>query len=528
MSDSRVGQVLALGMSLCLALYAVFSVMLTQGNSISEMCLILMVGGVMLCLFSPNMGLAVWIISSGYMDLIKRLTVVSGRVGQMDLYYILGIHPLMLCGLCASVFIGALLGKQRLTSGDMRRFVASLFIMMIVGLMAAREKGFNPSGILSEVANSGLYSILLFVVPIMLPNLQSMLKILRITVIAYFPVAVYGIIQQAQGFQDFEVEYLLTGLSIEVKQLVTNEVRAFSTLNSPTALGFASGMCMTLTWLLAWQPASKRRSYRLPKAIAVVLLPVFLGALLCSTIRSAVVLIPVAAAAMFLFHVARRLKLFYGTVMIAFVSVVLSSGWLLDKMPSAMNNMAEIAGDSQFTGQMLRVGTYTERLVGFSQVLCNPRAYSLFGFGSTRGGLDDPEFYNHDPLSTLLVRYGVVALLTLIFGGFLAIRHFHISVWKTRDPESQRAATLLLSVPLGFLVASLLQGSVFGTFPLNLFSFLCLGMVKSLALQPALKTQSASHPSQPEPNAPFRPPHLPHRFGSARPLTPASGFRHPG
>ena len=522
MNESRGGQVLALGLSLCLALYAVFSVMLTQGNSISEMCFILMVGGVLLCLFSPRMGFIVWIVSSGYMDLIKRLTVVSGRVSQMDLYYILGIHPLMLCGLCLSIFVGVLLGRQRITRGDFARLVASIGFMGLVALMAAREKGLHPGPILSDVANNGLYSLLLFLVPIMLPTLASMLKILRIIVIAYTPVAVYGIVQQVSGFQDFELEYLLTGLSIEVKQLVANEVRAFSTLNSPTALSFVAGMGLVLTWILCWQRAATTVRSRLPASMSVILMPLFLGALVCSTIRSAFVMIPVAVAAAMLFHDSRRLRLFYGAFVVAFVAMVLSSGWLLDKLPGAMNKMAELAGDSQFAGQILRVGTYSDRLIGFSQVLANPKAYSWLGFGADRGGLDDPEFYNHDPLSTLLVRYGVLALFVVLLMGALVLRHFHAAVWRVQDRDTQRVSALILAVPLGFMVASLMQGSVFGTFPLNLFSFLCLGMVESLAVKPAVETQPAANRAYPLAGMPGGAQGRRHRFGGARPLSPAA------
>lgn len=526
MNDTRGGQILALLIGMCMILYGVFSVMLTQGNSISEMCFLLMVGGFLLCLVSPRIGFVLWIVSSGYMDLIKRLTVMSGNVTQLDLYYILGVHPLMLCGLCLSVMGGALLGRHPLTRRDLHRLFAAGAGMVVVALMAARERGLRPSTILSEVANNGLYSLLLFVLPFLLPDLAAVLRTLRLLVIVYAPVAVYGIIQQTVGFQDFEVEYLLTGLSIEVKQIIANEVRAFSTLNSPTALGFASGACLIALWTVAGHRDMKAARVGFSRLLALVLTPVFVAALACSTVRSAFVLMPVGLMATWLFHGRLRLRLFYAGVAVFFVTLVLSSGWLLEKMPAAMNKMAEMAGGNTFAEQMLRVGTYTERLVGFSQVLANPRAYSLLGFGPDRGGQDDPEFYNHDPLSTLLVRYGVLALLAVLFTGALLLRHFHACVWRLKNPAEHRVASLLLAVPLGFLVASLIQGSVFGTFPLNLLTFLFLGMVESLALHgsrgqavagPAPLPASSPAPARPVRTEPLPHPALSHRFRRTRP-----------
>jgi hypothetical protein len=395
------------------------------------------------------------------------------------------------------VLIGALLGRHAVTKSDLLRLLAAGAGMVVVALMAAKEKGLRPSTILSEVANNGLYSLLLFLVPFLLPDLTSVLRTLRLLVIAYTPVAVYGIIQRTVGFQDFEVEYLLTGLSIEVKQIIANEVRAFSTLNSPTALGFASGACLIALWTVAGQRDARASRVRFSWILGLVLTPVFLGALACSTVRSAFILVPIGLMATWLFHSRLRLRLFYLAAGAAFVTLVLSSGWLLEKMPAAMNKMAEMAGGSQFAEQMLRVGTYTERLVGFSQVLANPRAYSLFGFGAERGGQDDPEFYNHDPLSTLLVRYGVLALLAVLGVGGLVMRHFHACVWRVRDPATHRVAALLLAVPLGFVAASLMQGSVFGTFPLNLLSFLFLGMLESLALHDARQHAPVRHAARP-------------------------------
>ena len=67
---------------------------------------------------------------------------------------------------------------------------------------------------------------------------------------AAWPVAIYGIVQQVEGFQLFEIAYLRTGLSIEIKQLLTNRVRAFSTLNSPTALGAISALMMVVAMVM--------------------------------------------------------------------------------------------------------------------------------------------------------------------------------------------------------------------------------------------------------------------------------------
>jgi len=483
MNDQRGTSVLLMMLGIGFALYATFSVLLTDGNSISELCRILMVAGFLFSLMKPRLGLTVWLLSSGYVDLLKRLMVVSGRISKNDLYYVLGIHPLMMAGICAGVLVGGFTGKFTLTGWHLRRLLAAGCVMVASGLAAGRELGFSLAAIMPEVANNGFYALLLFIVPVLLPRLEDILRTLRLIVIVYAPVAVYGIIQQIVGFQDFEIEYLMTGLSIEIKQLYSDELRAFSTLNSPTALGFVSGACFTFSLLLGWHKDQKGARFHFPRIMAVMLALLFVAGWLSSTARSAVVVIPVALLARYCFSDARRTQIFYLVAGGAFVVLVACSGWILEVLPQAINFMGELAGGHGFADQILRVGTYYERLMGFSNVLANPAAYTLTGMGAGRGTDYSDEFMNHDPLSTVLVRYGAPATLLLVVTVALMLRRVHLSVLRLPKGTLRNTGCLVLSVPLAYLVASMLQGTVFFTFPLNGFTWLCIGMVGSLSLQ---------------------------------------------
>jgi hypothetical protein len=480
MNDNRQGSFIAIFLGVLASLYAIFSIILTQGNSISELCLMLMVSGLLLSLAAPKVALTFWIISSGYIDLLKRLMVVSGRVTHSDLYNVLGIHPLMLGGLTLSLLIGGLLGRQRLCKADFWRLLTALFLMAVTAGMSAREKGLSPSSILADVANSGLYAALIFIIPLMVPNLEQALKTLRLVVLTFIPVAIYGVVQQVMGFQDFEIEYLMTGLSIEIKQLFTHEVRAFSTLNSPTALGFGCGACMIFCIILGWHRDLSAAKFRFPKALTLVFMIIFLAGLISATMRSAFVMVPVGIMGSWIFSKSSRTKMFYATVTTAFVTLVIGSKWILQVLPQAMTYMYELSGGSTFADQMLRVGTYYERLMGFSNCLANPAAYTLFGLGADRGRDYADEFMNHDPLSTILIRYGAPALIVSILLGALALKRVHHSVLKLPAGALRRTSALLLCVPVGFMMATLLQGSVFSTFPLNLMVFLSLGLVEAL------------------------------------------------
>jgi len=105
---------------------------------------------------------------------------------------------------------------------------------------------------------------------------ESVAKFTRFIILAFLPVAAYGIYQQVYGFQEFEIEYLKTpGLTIEIKQLEANRVRAFSTLNSPTSLSVVvcSVAMMALSLALVGNRA-RAKLMSLPVAGLIVLLMV--------------------------------------------------------------------------------------------------------------------------------------------------------------------------------------------------------------------------------------------------------------
>ena len=233
-------------------LYSIASVLLTSGNTIGELCRFLLVGGFVFCLVSPRLGFFIWLTFCGYNDLVKRLLVIGGRVTQDDLTFVLGITPAMFGGLITSLIVGGLMQSKPVTMRDWRSLAIGISLMLLAGVAAARHPGAGMNGVLQAMANNGLYSLLLFVLPVLFRTSTEILHIWRFLVFAFIPVAIYGAVQQVFGFADFEIEYLLSGLSIEVKQLYSGQVRAFSTLNSPSALSVVCACLAVLSLYLGF------------------------------------------------------------------------------------------------------------------------------------------------------------------------------------------------------------------------------------------------------------------------------------
>ena len=72
------------------------------------------------------------------------------------------------------------------------------------------------------------------------------MKALRVAVFAFVPVALYGLYQSVNGLSRFEIMYLNTGLTSEIRQFGESIFRVFSTLNSAYALSVMMGILVVI------------------------------------------------------------------------------------------------------------------------------------------------------------------------------------------------------------------------------------------------------------------------------------------
>lgn len=493
MNQGKPGATALIVMLMLGGLYAVASVVLTEGNSIGQMCLYLLVGGFVFSLAAPRSGFFVWIIFCGYNDLLKRLLVVGGRVTQDDLKFVLGITPAMFSGVVVSLVFSGLMGSRRVSGRDWVLLVVGVFLMMLAGLLAAKQGGGGMNTVLQSIANNGLYSLLLFVVPLLFREKGSLVALWKILVLTWLPVSIYGVIQQINGFADFEVEYLLSGLSIEIKQLYTDDVRAFSTLNSPTALSVIDAVLAVCSLLLGFIYRGENGRAPLSRPVALFCFVAHTGGLIASTGRTPLLILPAALVATWCFVSHARTKAFYISVVSAFLILVASSGWLINHLEELNERALALGAPGGFISRMVMVGTYWDRLAGFSNVLMNPAAWSLFGFGEA--GDSTGMYYYHDPISEILMRYGAITLFAVIAAVTFMLRWFHKKAWQIESAPDRQFAAAMIALAFSILLISAVSGSVMAVFPVNIFFWLSCAAVLGLSRKAEpVKRQAPAHP----------------------------------
>lgn len=474
-SRSSIGPIIGIAAAL-LGLFVITSVLLGQGNQLAALCRYLLVAGFVIGLTFPRGGLIVWLMLCGYTDLLKRLMVVFGRVHYNDLYNVLGIPPVMLAGITLAVLVGAFTGRFRLSGTQWRLFAVACVLMLISAALAAKEKGGSLGALVPAIANDGLYAMLIFVVPVLFKMSDDVVRVAKFLLWVFLPVALYGLFQKVNGFQDFEIAYLKSGLTLEIKQLYANEVRAFSTLNSPTAFSVVSGMLCAVSLMLGLTPRREGRGRLLDARLAAVMAFVYLAGVFASTSRSAFLFIAVALGGFFCFRSLTATRLLYAGMAAAFISLILLADVLLANLDTFQNQVSRAAGDGEFATQMSRVGTYSDRLRGFSNLVRNPEVYTLFGYGTERGSDERDPLYSHDLISNNLVTHGVVPVLAMALFGVFVLKRMHGQVLRIADAHHRVLAAGLLSLGFSFFALSAASGSVLSVFPVNAFLWLSFGL----------------------------------------------------
>jgi hypothetical protein len=220
--------------------------------------------------------------------------------------------------------------------------------------------------------------------------------------------------------------------------------------------------------------------------------------LIASTGRSSLLILPTALIGTWCFASHGRTKVFYTTVAASFLLLVASSGWLINHLEEMNERALSLGAPGAFISRMVMVGTYWDRLTGFSNVLMNPKAWSLFGYGQAEDGTG--MYYYHDPISEILMRYGAVTLVIVIGVVVFMLSWFHKQAWQIESKPDRQFASAMIALAFSIMLVSAVSGSVMTVFPVNVFFWLACAAVLGLSKRPTSVRPSAApqgHPQQP-------------------------------
>ncbi|MFT4176298.1 MAG: hypothetical protein QM627_06545 [Luteolibacter sp.] len=475
MNSSRIGFLTVSILLPALGVFFITNALTSGGNVIANSAILLMIVGFLIGLIKPKAAMYFTILATGYLDLIKRLMILDSTVRFEDLYYILGIPPCIMSGMILHYLL-IHLKNHRESKEDLMRFIICSMLAAVMGATQLRA-GMSALG---NAANAAVYLYMLYIMPCLIKEGLNIRKFLTFIFFVFIPVALYGVYQSKFGLMKFEMDYLLSGLSLEIRQLNERIFRPFSTMNAAGNLSTVASSFCALCLIMSLS-ISKKISSRIGFLIAAVIFGY--GAYITFSRGGWI-----CGVSIILFYLAFRYKLttigLYLTAITAFVLLFAYSGTLVknDKMAELSHMLSgEEGGDER--SMATRLGTFTSRLISLDLTRTTPARWRPFGviiegvsteqFSGSR--YNDRRYYVHDGFSHILLSVGYIPMfIVFIFASYFLIKS-HTSIWKIRDKDNRLFCLMLFSASAGIFVGFFANSAQIQTYPVNFYLYFFLG-----------------------------------------------------
>jgi O-Antigen ligase len=456
------------------ALYSMFDIMSGQASALS---VALIWVGIVLCgyvFYQPAQGVFVLAVTCFYGDYYKKLAVVYGVASMETVIEVLAVNLAILCAI--------LLGSLRKLKGSGLAFQVWCY-WLLVGVFVGYQvvAGDTLKAGLMEAANSSLYFALSVSLGLFYyRHPEKMSRVFCWMIWLTIPYVLLALYQYYVDFFEMDWVYAKTFLSPVYSggMLGTDYPRVFGFAGTPFGFGGATSMMGTYALWHTLRFSRKRVFY----GLCFVLL--FFGVVISEQRTILILPFGVLICGM-IFCSKRSTLLLYAVAVMLQVGLIAGSPYLLEKLN--MDVSMEMQSEEDWSGRVMRLGTFSDRLYGWSR-LTRASSYSWFGTGGTRTSWGDEDYY-HDRINVILMRGGVVGLAAFLLIGFWLLSMAHRYVFQIKEPGRRGNAAFMLALLLVNLMVAIMTGGHLSSNPWNLLLALPLGYVLAVALNKQLKVR---------------------------------------
>ncbi|MGJ8672992.1 hypothetical protein [Rubritalea sp.] len=449
--------------ALLFAIIVITVVLSSGGNEVGALALILSFVFLLVGLLVPKSAVYLLVFLAAYSDLLKRFLILGSSLSELDLVYVLAMSPMVLAGITSHCLISGVLHSSN-SKYDNIRFCFCTFILCLVALNAAMGDGGMKS--LRGVADYGVFIYLIYVLPIIFRENESLVRYAKFAAYVFIPVAIYGVWQRVYGLAGFELDYLATGLSIESRQLADVDIRPFSTLNSASSLTIVMSACAMIMCICL-------RYKAINTLVGVLLIGLFSLSCVMTFTRAGWITLMIYPLIVLLIRYKWTTIIMYVFGIFLLISLVVFSDWFLNNLHGWQSM---ISGDYGESTQAYRVTTLYDRFLGFSNVK-NPDNWQPFGVDhepyASEYRYDDPAF-SHDMISRFLFKWGYIPTFILLISAVVFLRSLHRSMFRLSVTDRKYVTTVVGAV-LSLLV-SIIAGTYIFQFPANIFLFILISL----------------------------------------------------
>lgn len=455
---------------------ATYLLMATEGNAVTLLIKLLgpiaLVAGVV----QPRVGFGILVLACGYLDFLKRVAYYFGYYNTANQgvdtlqVSILSFAPLTLLGI-----LGGVIGRRVLIT---KRLVVQgewpvVFLVLCVNLFVLATGYLESKDVMlamTKAVNEGIYLLMLFLIPVLFPAREDMLKVMRYVIIAFIPCALYGIWQGLFGYTQLDLVWMNSGITVTIGLLGDLRARAFGTMASPHPYGILYWIALFGVYL-----GFDSKGHRLTYLSAAVF---YLFALFFGYGRGAWLAFFGTLVAMYCFRTKRAITLFYGGALAIFAILVTCHQFLLDHLGDFQS---VIPIESETAEMSFRLATFSDRLYSIRNWTTDGRLWTWFGQQTYRDRLSGAPVRHdeliHDMFGQILQSHGAVGLFGSVILGASALFYAHRASLRITDPKTRSMAIFFLSLVTVITFTGALLGSNFSVFPLNCFIWLAAGWV---------------------------------------------------
>lgn len=461
-----------------LGILLVFESIASGGSKIVELFRIMAGVSLILGFFQPRAAILTLIVISGYLDYIKRFIVFGEVASFADLYWVLGVAPILVGAAYLRVFITGLLTQP---TRALKICVGLIALSGFVVCYAVLRNLPLSFGLMMKSCAGASYCILIYLIPKLFKTEKEWIDLIKLSVIVYVPVAVYAIYQSIAGLPDFEYDYLVSGYTIEVRQLSRAVFRYYGTLNSAHALSIM--MSLTMGLAIAYIVALEKRIVMPIKVILVILVMVLFGwAAAVSLIRAGWL----CGIVFLVSWIAFRWKVttigFYLAGGTAILMMFLFPVKLYDAMEDGFK-IPSVSKNSDFNVLAFQTATWKERLSGYITLQEDDRYLQPFGVHAVgRSDLMSKSYqgeygFSHDAITSMIMHIGYIPFALLIILGSIILFKLHRWMFSIKDRQTFNITLICIAYILGVLANGLSSGNLFSLYPVNLFLWLFVSIL---------------------------------------------------
>lgn len=427
-------------------------------------------------LLAPKSATVVFIVSLFYLDFVKRLLVLWSGTSINDVMVSLGAGPIMITAICVACTGSIITRKYKFGGVFDWSFYLACVLVSGIGFFTVDAELMERGKSMMGSALLGMTALACYCI---YNHKDDSKKLLKLLVWGALPMAVYTGWQYFNGIAAWEEEYILTELSPTLFSFYMVDggveyMRPFSTLNLHPSVGAVSGTLFLISLLVVSRSAGysagagRRVGYFFFGSI-------FLASMLFAQNRTTFFIPIFYIIFAWSFQRPWRTKLAYFLGVMTTVALVLSSEFIYDNINVWSMEMTATSMGEKFGS----LGTFQARLTGFKNLLVVENWQPL-------GFEEGYEPMSHDPITTLLYRFGYIPLALTLIVSAAVVQCWHTTLFHLEDTQDRAYYTKLTAIIAALLLAGLLYGNLLFVSPVNallgaLIGVTCGGMRNSNA-----------------------------------------------